>query len=107
VPDIGFEVCLSDLDTLANTNIPFIEQTCSMTDSGLKQNASNDTAMFEDDTGSGLYLDLETTFVETRADLERLIEDLSANLEECARALREIRRRYAAADQRDVKGPVR
>ncbi|GLY70494.1 hypothetical protein [Amycolatopsis taiwanensis] len=94
-----FDVDLDELNTLANTNIPYIEKTCSDAETTLKTNAQHDAAIFDETANSTLYLDVATTFAETRADLENLLDALSSSLEECAKALREIHRRYQDADE--------
>jgi hypothetical protein len=97
-PD-GFQVDLDDLNALAGTNIPFIEQTCTDAGTTLKVNAQNDSTIFDQGSGSALYLGVATTFTQTRADLENLLDSLSSSLDECAAALREIHRRYQGSDQ--------
>ena len=100
----GFQVDLNELSTLANTDIPYIANTCSNAETTLKTVAwQNDSAMF-DDTSSTLYLDngTETAFVETRGDLENLLDALSSSMWQCSRALNEILRRYQAADGQAV-----
>ncbi len=94
----GFSVDLDELATLANTDIPFIEQTCSGAETTLKVNARQDATIFDETANSTLYVDAETAFTETRADLENLLGALASSLEECATALREIHRRYQGTD---------
>jgi hypothetical protein len=109
----GFQVDLADLNTLANTNIPFIEQTCTGAETTLKNNAQQDTTIFDETAmDTTLYLGVETTFTETRADLELLLENLASSLGDCAQALREIYRRYSNADGQSAtriaqSGPTR
>jgi hypothetical protein len=98
----GFQVDLDELNTLASTSIPFIETTCNNAGSTLKANSRNDSAIFEDSSASTLYMGAETAFTETRADLENLLDALSSSLEECAKALREIHRRYSGAEDQNL-----
>jgi hypothetical protein len=98
----GFHVDLDELNTLANTNIPFIETTCNNAGITLKTNARNDSTIFEDSSPSTLYLGAETAFTQTRADLENLLDALSSSLEQCAKALREIHSRYSGAEDQNL-----
>jgi len=94
----GFQVDLTDLNTLANTNVPFIEQTCSDAETTLKTNAQQDATIFDETSSSNLYLGVQTTFTQTRSDLEYLLDSLTSSLGECAQALREIYRRYSGSE---------
>jgi hypothetical protein len=98
----GFQVDLDDLNTLANVNIPFIEQTCTDAGNSVKSTGQDDGTMFDGSDSSTLYLDVSTTFTETRADLENLLGALSSSLADCATALREIHRRYQDADDHNA-----
>jgi hypothetical protein len=97
----GFQVDLNDLHTLANTDIPYIEQTCTDAETTLKVNAGQDSTIFETAT-SNMYLDVDSAFVKTRADLEYLLVSLSSSLEECAKALRAIHRRYQGDEDQNL-----
>jgi|SRR5689334_6731278 hypothetical protein len=97
----GFQVDLNDLNTLANTDIPYIEQICTDAETTLKVDAEKGSTIFETAT-SNMYIDVETTFVETRSDLEYLLDSLSSSLEDCAKALREIHRRYQEDEDQNL-----
>lgn len=99
----GFQVDLGELSTLANVDIPFIANTCSGAENSLKTDSWQDTSAMFDEATSLLYGDAETAFIETRADLENLMDALSGSLWQCSKALNEIHRRYAAADDEAAK----
>jgi hypothetical protein len=98
----GFQADLDELSSLANTDIPFIEGLCTDAQVTVQTDGlQNDGTIFEE-TSSDLYMGLESTFIETRSDLENLLGALSSSLDQCARALREAYRRYAEADGQNV-----
>jgi hypothetical protein len=95
----GFQVDLNELSTLATVNIPYIEQCCSQAETTLKNNAAQDSAIFDETaTDSTLYVGVSVAFTEARSDLEYLLDSLSSSLGQCAKALSAIHDRYAGTD---------